>query len=406
MSNTLRNNRVRVCLVFENALHWGGLETLSLNLLRQLRRMFTVEAMAVCRRVDTKPQEAEEAIFELWNINRPPEEPSAPYLHIKKVLATLTFVSSLLIFFLRRRREFDIVHFIGGGATPVILAPFLYLIGKKVIIRISSVSGSEIGGLSHGIYARLRLSGLLRRMCGFAHLFQASGSLARQRLLEEGLPEEKIVEIPNPIDTDTFYPLPGPEKLELREELGLPRDKILLIFTGRLIKTKGIFILAEAFRDLVAQNPQLYLLILGNGPQRDMLADFLRQNDLENKARLTGHLFPRNLVRYLKASDIFVFPSFYPELVANSVLEAMACGLAVITTQVGNLKDVLVDNLNGIFIRADRLELAMAIERLVNDPTERSRLGKNACLTIFERHRNQVVIPSYIEMYKKCMYLK
>ncbi len=187
------------------------------------------------------------------------------------------------------------------------------------------------------------------------------------------------------VDIQTFTP--AKDKRLHKHKLGIPTDKTVIGYVGRISKEKNVHTLLEAFRKLENQD-KIHLLIVGDGPEKQK-ADFpLLQN-----CTVTG--FVNNVQDYLKAMDIFVMPSS-TETTSLATLEAMACGLPVVATKVGFMKSYIVKNHNGIFVpRSNPTVLSLKLKSLLDDSQLREQLGQNARKTVaysfsWERSINRI----------------
>jgi glycosyltransferase involved in cell wall biosynthesis len=105
-----------------------------------------------------------------------------------------------------------------------------------------------------------------------------------------------------------------------------------------------------------------------------------------------------NVHEYLQASDIFVFPT-EREAFGISLIEAMACGLPVISTSVGGVKDILQHRRNGLVVEpGDSRPLYDALDALMTDSALSTRLAQSAWRTVQERYSDPTVIPKYVEL--------
>jgi len=187
------------------------------------------------------------------------------------------------------------------------------------------------------------------------------------------------------VDIQTF--LPAKDKRLHKHKLGIPSDKTVIGYVGRISKEKNVHILLEAFTKLENQD-KIHLLIVGDGPQGQKKDFPLLQN-----CTVTG--FVNNVQDYLKAMDIFVMPSS-TETTSLATLEAMSCGLPVIATKVGFMKSYIIKNHNGIFVpRSNPTVLSLKLKSLLDDPQLREQLGQNARKTVaysfsWERSINRI----------------
>ena len=153
-------------------------------------------------------------------------------------------------------------------------------------------------------------------------------------------------------------------------------DGTRLFAVGRLHAQKGHGVLLEAIARCRAEGVALSLALVGEGPLRAVLEEQARRLGLEEQVRFLGR---RDDVRdLLRAAEVFVFPSLY-EAVGIALLEAMACGTAVVASRAGGIPEIVQDGESGLLVRpGDAADLANALARLARDPAERARLGLGA----------------------------
>jgi glycosyltransferase involved in cell wall biosynthesis len=208
-----------------------------------------------------------------------------------------------------------------------------------------------------------------------ADAFVAMSRLIRDEMVGAGVAPEKVRHIPHGVDTDRFRPARADERRELRRRLGLPPAAPIVTFTGRLLRGKGLETLLEAF---ASQDPGAHLLIVGSGDGQalsveDAIRERIARGDLAGRVIMAGRV--ENVEDYLRASDIFVFPSVFEGL-GLSLIEAQACGLPCVASRTGGIVDVIEDGKTGVLVRpGDTGELAAALEGLLTDETRRMALG-------------------------------
>jgi glycosyltransferase involved in cell wall biosynthesis len=207
-----------------------------------------------------------------------------------------------------------------------------------------------------------------------AKIFSVSDSL-RQIALSLGAPESKTQVVGNGIDTTKFYAL---DKLATRIKLDLPANARVLISVGGLVERKGFHRVIDCLPKLIQEFPTLHYLIVGGpSPEGDMgtqLRAQVAQLGLNEHVVFTGPMKSEALIEPLSAADVFVL-STRNEGWANVFLEAMACGLPVITTDVGGNAEVVCHPELGTIIPFDdqaALEKALAIA--FNQQWDRSKI--------------------------------
>ncbi|MGZ8190467.1 MAG: glycosyltransferase [Methylococcaceae bacterium] len=236
---------------------------------------------------------------------------------------------------LKLRKEFNIIdaHFAypdGYAAT---------LLGKWLKTPVTiTLRGTEVP-LSKMLGRKARMLTALKNA---SRIFSVSDSL-KQHVVSLGADSDKIRVIGNGVDLAKFYPL---SKIVARAELNIPVDAKVLVSVGGLVDRKGFHRVIEVLPALVAKYPELIYLIVGGesaeGNIRERLENQVKALKLEKHVRFLGAYPSEHLKVPLSAADLFVLATAN-EGWANVFLEAMGCGLPVITTDVGGNAEVVND---------------------------------------------------------------
>jgi glycosyltransferase involved in cell wall biosynthesis len=193
-----------------------------------------------------------------------------------------------------------------------------------------------------------------------------------------GLSQARMSVIPRGIDLTAFAEVDRDDaRRMIRAELSLPESALILLNLGREQPQKGQRFLIEAMSRVVESVPEAVLLIAGSP---GLHSQVLRQNVADRGLGATVRFLGRrqDVVQLFGASDMFVFPSLYEGL-GVSLLEAMAAGLAVITTNRPPMSEVVDHDLNGVLVPAGNpTALAKAVIELAGDASARRRLGEAA----------------------------
>jgi glycosyltransferase involved in cell wall biosynthesis len=215
---------------------------------------------------------------------------------------------------------------------------------------------------------------------------------------------KRFVFTPTWADTSVFSP-PASEserlqiRASVRRELGVPLDAEVLIFVGRLDRQKDPLLLLEAVSDTLAKRPRTHLLIVGDGVMRPAVEAAARQVPLAGHVSLLGAQGPSAIARLLRASDLFVLSSAY-EGMPIAVLEALATGVPVVSTDVGEVGLVVRDHVSGMLCR-ERTAAAFAaavcetldcLESLRGQPCEAAAKPYNpeqVLRQLYDNHRRQ-----------------
>ncbi|MEK6238219.1 MAG: glycosyltransferase [Planctomycetales bacterium] len=196
--------------------------------------------------------------------------------------------------------------------------------------------------------------------------------------VQHGLPREKFVIIPNGVPAAPLADeaTASDDRRKLLGELQLPDDAVLLGAVGRLWPQKRVEDLIGAMELMATVRPDVHLLIIGDGPQRDRLERRRNNADLENNVHFLGH---RNDVAQLLPRLACLWLASAYEGQPNSVLEAMAVGLPVVATDVPGNRDLVVPEETGFLVPVgDRAEIARRTLAIIENPGMAEELGRRA----------------------------
>lgn len=207
---------------------------------------------------------------------------------------------------------------------------------------------------------------------GCRHIVTTGDALRLQLIRDNHFPAARITSIPTGIDLKQF--VPGNQG-QVRQGLGLSTERFIIGIVATLRSWKGHAYLLEAIASLNRRD--LHLLIVGDGPQRDNLEKQVQALQLASNVTFAGN--QEDVVPWLQACDMFVLPSYANEGVPQSLMQAMACGVPVISTPVGSIEEIIQHQVTGLLVPPkDPVLLANALESLLNDANLRTTLRLNA----------------------------
>jgi glycosyltransferase involved in cell wall biosynthesis len=212
---------------------------------------------------------------------------------------------------------------------------------------------------------------------------------------KEDVSEAKVKIIYNGIDTEYFKP--SKTKSLLRSQIGLQDSNFVITIVANLYKIKGVEYFIRA-ASLVAQEvPESKFIIVGDGAEKDGLAELAANLGISEKIIFTGNIY--NTKDYLATSDVYVCSSL-SEGFSNSILEAMAMGLPVVATDVGGNKEAVVDNESGFLVPAqDYQGIASKIIELYQNHDERYQMGDKGRAIAEERFNLKRMIKEHEKLY-------
>lgn len=211
-----------------------------------------------------------------------------------------------------------------------------------------------------------------------------AASLYRERYQIEGKPFEVV---PNGIPQ---------EFIDLEASFD-PPAKRRIVFFGRLSKEKGIETLLNATSRI--HNQIDVLVIIGRGELASTIDKANQHGALSGKITRLDWLSIPKLIDQIKRASLAVLPSF-EESFGNAIVEAMACGVPVISTNAGSIPEIITQNQNGIMIEpGDDQMLAKTIEQLIDDPSRRMLLGKTGRKTVVDKYSWDATAKKYLSIY-------
>lgn len=229
-----------------------------------------------------------------------------------------------------------------------------------------------------------------------------------------GVSGKKILYIPNGVDTRKFFPcafakVPGGARSpimqgqsELREQLGLPLNSILIGSVGRLDPVKDFPTLLKAFRDVQRNITDAKLVIVGDGPIRQQLTEFCRGLEIQSGVLWLGER--SDIATLLRCFDIFAQSSIF-EGMSNTILEAMACGLPVVATDTGGNPELVRVGHNGVLVQVgDAKALSEALSILVLDADLRQQYGSNSRQLAENQFDLALMTQRYSDLYESLSY--
>jgi glycosyltransferase involved in cell wall biosynthesis len=313
----------------------------------------------------------------------------------------------------KTRSQYDVVYVSGFKSLGLSAVLAAKLLRKRCILKADSngeMSGEffaaglkKFGLTPSSIIVRILLSGRNKILRG-ANYFVAITTGIAEELKSEGVDPSSIALISNGIDTDRFSPITAFEKQSLRQTLVIPRKGIIITYAGRLVSYKGLPLLLRVAEVIQSEFDHVGFVLIGSGGFdmhncEDELKKFVKAKGLEESIYFAGEV--DNVHEYLQASDIFVLPS-EEDAFPLALVEAMACGLPVISTPVGGIKEIITDRQNGLLVQArDFQQLYQVISGLIGDPTLSASLGTAAVQTVQERYSAGIIIQKYCELFRR-----
>lgn len=329
----------------------GGAATATYNLLQQLQKEKDKKITLLTSSVGGYQEEelGENIKIVKLDIKKKGE------LHTQSNKDLLRYSTKAFKWMIKNRKEYDLMHAFFG-----IPSGFLAMLTRKPYIV--SLRGSDVPFYSKKYekldrYIFQHLSKIIWKRAKFV----VANSEGLRELAYTTYNRRDIEVIYNGVDIEMFKP----NKKE---------DGFVILSTSRLTERKGLRYLIEAFAEFQKNKEDVSLLFYGDGEQRDELGEMVKNLKIEKKVKFLGEVSRGEISNNIPKYHVFVLPS-KNEGMSNSLLEAMASGLAVIATDVGGTKE-LVDSKNGFVVKKeDSDSIKEGLERLYNDRGLLHRMG-------------------------------
>lgn len=198
-----------------------------------------------------------------------------------------------------------------------------------------------------------------------------------------GLPTDKLVMVPNGVNTDVYDDVKNNLKA-FRKDFALPEEKIIL-YVGRLVYEKGIHVLINAAPKILGKVDAKFIIV-GSGYMKEQLLNIVRSMGLEHKVLFEGFLDEQTLLKLQKCADVSVVPSLF-EPFGIVALEAMAAKSAIVVSDTGGLSEIVEHDVTGVKVYPNNPDsLAWGITKVLLDENYRNRIRENAYREVQEKY--------------------
>ena len=317
----------------------------------------------------------EEEEVDGWHFYRtPPGRSLLRHLPVARELELMQRTERRLAELARERRP-HVIH----AHSPVLNAIPALAVGKRLGIPVVYEVRAfwEDAAVDHGTAReggiRYRLSRALetfalRRADAVTTICQG----LRADIVARGVPSHRVTVIPNAVDVDKFS-LGSMADPQLKERLGL-RGAVVLGFIGSFYAYEGLALLIEALPRILQTEPRARVLLVGGGPQEQILKDLVASKQLTDKVIFAGRVPHAEVQRYYDLVDVLVYPRLsmrLTELVTPlKPLEAMAQGRLLVASDVGGHKELIRDRETGVLFKAGDVDaLARNVLALISAPS-------------------------------------
>ena len=297
---------------------------------------------------------------------------------------------------LLRHQEIDIVQSHNWGTLiETAVARKIAGVGHHIHAERGTVLGQVV---AHGWKHRVRSAAMKVALKTVDRVMSNSYAVAQRVESRCGYAAERITVIPNGVEgfPDCDQQL---AKSEIRNQLRIKADAVMVGSVGRLEHVKGYDILIDAFGQIPDKNAQLVLI--GDGSEKESLKNLVKHRRIENRVHFVGH--QNDVSNWLAALDIYVNSS-RSEGMSQSIVEAMSIGLPIVASDVGDAKRMLLREPKSSGVICDPNEpsaMTQVIQSLVADTTLRNELGRNSLACHRNYYTESIFNHSFREMYEQ-----
>lgn len=314
---------------------------------------------------------------------------------IREISPKNDIVALYKIYRILKKENFDIVH------THTSKAGVIGRISAK-ISKTKVIIHTPHGHVFHSYYGffKTKIFWFLEKICAlFCDKIICLTETEKKEHIELGIAkEDKFEVIASGIDFEKFKNALV-DKNKMKEELNIEKDKIVIGYVGRLADIKGVSYLIKAFSQVVKRNKNVVLVCVGDGPQRKELEKQAEKLNITEYVKFLG--IRHDIPEILSCFDIFVMPSLN-EGMGKVVIEAQLMGLPVVASYIGGIKDLIVDNKTGIFVKPkDSKDIAEKIIYLIENPQVAKNIGYCAKENVKYEYSSEYMVNEIEKLYLK-----
>ena len=226
------------------------------------------------------------------------------------------------------------------------------------------------------------------------HYIALSQEIKRGFINQGQIKEDKIVVLGQGIDTNKYKPPTVEEKIRFRNEYGIEKDALILLFCARLVPDKGIDTLKKVWEKIYTLYPNSQLIVVGGG-RNDIVTDLKKlSKTLDNSIILTGEV--NNTRKYYCLGDVNIFPSHHEGL-PTSLMEAMSCGLPSVVSDIGGCEDLVENKVSGLRVPVDDVQGFIDGIRYLFDNKDKRHLWGNVASKFIKNNCDYEVVIKKLE---------
>jgi glycosyltransferase involved in cell wall biosynthesis len=301
----------------------------------------------------------------------------------------LTFIFFNAINSCRKLKDMDIIH-VQWPIPNGLGALFLKIFYK--VNYINTIHGEEVY-----LSKKYHTTPILKLLVNQSSKTSTNSSATLKACLDAGLKREKLEIIPFGVDTNFFKPI----------NLKKDKDIFQILSVGYLIERKGFKYLITSLKEVLKEQSNVSLKIVGSGPLEKKIKHFIKELKLENNIEVINNVSDDKLLEIYNSSDLFVLPSIIDsqgntEGLGVVLLEAMACKLPVIGSNIGGIPDIVHDGENGFLVpQKDSTKISKAIIDIITNDEHRENFAINGYEMVKGHFSWELIAKQYITLYEQ-----
>jgi len=341
------------------------------------------------------------------------EEGRAKYIIIRSSLFyyLIPFLPLMRLALETSKIEPDLVHVQGSNISPYLLSALFMMPKKKIIVTFHNSQTREAiaknkmysNPLEYKIIEKIEKMIIAR-----ANLIITVTDTLKNWIIDRynKIADLKIVVIPNGVDIDVFKPMHN--ESGIKGPLGIPESSFVILHAKALIEMNGQEYLLRAMPEILREIPSVKLILAGEGQMKDEYMALSKELGISEKVIFMGNIPHSDMPAYLGISDIVVIPSIkiadFEEGSSTFLLEAMAMGKPIIATNVGGLRETIINENNGVLVPdKDFQNISKSVIRLYLDRDLADRIGNSAREFVIKDRRWGMVGKKTIDSYLICL---